>query len=99
MLDIDSSFSSIEPRFLETLIAKATVCSHVSEELDAFLEMQVKRREDHPTKETSTLSLLQAIWQRINPPGTAEAARSRAMTVIDKVVLAGHHDLEVSSTD
>ena len=94
LLNIDAAFSSIEPRFLEALLAKCSACSFAAEELDAFLELQVKRREGSPTRESSTLSLLHAIWQRIDPPGTAEAARACSMGVVEKIVLKNHGDLE-----
>ena len=79
LLQIDKDFSSIEPRFLESLLVKCNACSFVGEQLDGFLEAQVRRREQHPALETSVLSLLQGVWQRINPPGSAESARSRAI--------------------
>ena len=94
LLNINAAFSCIEPRFLEALLVKCSACSFVAEELDTFLEQQVERREGSPARESSTLSLLQAVWRRINPPGTAEAARARAMGVIEKITLKNHGDLE-----
>ena len=63
--------------------------------MDGFLEAQVRRREQHPALETSVLSLLQGVWQRINPPGSAESARSRAMSHMGQITLKGHADLEL----
>ena len=37
LLNINTAFSSIEPRFLEALLAKCSACSFVAEELNAFL--------------------------------------------------------------
>ena len=66
----------------------------VAEELDPFLEEQVKRHEESPARESSVLSLLQTIWQRINSPASAESARTRAMSVMSQVTLKNHGDLE-----
>ena len=93
--EIDKSFSTIEPRFLESLLVKCNSCSFVGEQLDGFLEAQVRRREQTPALETSVLSLLQGVWQRINPPGSAESARSRAMSHMGQMTLKGHGDLEL----
>ena len=95
LLTIDKDFSSIEPRFLESLLVKCNACSFVAEQLDGFLEAQVRRREQQPALETSVLSLLQGIWQKINPPGSAESTRARAMTHMSQITLKGHGDLEL----
>ena len=79
LLNISPNFATIEPRFLEALLAKCGDCVTVAEELDNFLEQQVRRRNLSPAKESSVLSLLQAVWQRIDAPGSAEAARTRAI--------------------
>ena len=74
---------------------KFNACSFVGEQLDGFLEAQVRRREQQPALETSVLSLLQGIWRRINPPGSAESTRARAMTHMSQITLKGHGDLEL----
>ena len=94
LLNIDADFASIEPSFLEALLVKCSDCAFVAEELDTFLEMQVGRREGNPARESSVLSLLQAVWARINPPGSAESARTRAVGVIGQITLKNHADLE-----